>query len=163
MILSSLTMEGIGEEVIYTFGFILLLLVAFIIWRMSYVMEPMTSHVAHLSPISHPATGETIVAETGPSSNYIRPSDEISPNSTSTEQLSNSSAPSENELSPPPVQPSGPLVTVRIKFLDERSRLAQTSLTETLGAFRRKHLASEITPTSRVRLIFNGHELVRNY
>ena len=156
-------MEGVGEEVIYTFGFILLLLVAFIIWRMSYVMEPMTSNVAHSSSINDQATSETIAAEAGPALNRTRTSDEIPSNSISTEQVSNSPLPTENESLPPsPVQPSGPLVTVRIKFLDERSRLAQTCLSETLGAFRRKHLASEITPSSRVRLIFNGHELVRN-
>lgn len=152
-------MEGVGEEVLYTFGFLLLLLIAFIIWRMSYVMEPIASHIAH-SPTFNPAATVSNTPDDNSRSTLSqrRTSGTIQTNSNSAEQTS--PVPTETEGLTPPVQPSGPLVTVRIKFLDEHSRLIQTPLSETLGAFKRKHLASEITPTSRVRLIFNGHELV---
>lgn len=154
-------MEGVGEEVVYTFGFLLLLLVAFIIWRMSYVMEPSTTHVAHPIVLNRPPINETNTPiEASSSLNRNGISEEDHPTSISPEQSSNPSVPTQSESLQAPAQPSGPLVTIRIKFLDERTHLVQTSLSETLGAFRRKHLAAEITPTNRVRLIFNGHELV---
>ena len=80
-------MEGVGEEVVYTFGFLLLLLVAFIIWRMSYVMEPSTTHVAHPIVLNRPPINETNTPiEASSSLNRNGISEEDHPTSISPEQ-----------------------------------------------------------------------------
>ncbi|CAD5123832.1 DgyrCDS12140 [Dimorphilus gyrociliatus] len=51
------------------------------------------------------------------------------------------------------------LITVKLKFLDDRQREVRTPQTETIGEFKRKYFQEELAENEYIRFVFNGQEL----
>jgi len=166
--------DGVGNEVVYFFVCLLVVLVIVIAWYSTYVVEPVVQSVILVE--RSPVTEATERAEEINSSTVEEVRQAVTQflqqqQSTETshqqqdqpqpqpQQEEQASVNVPEETSPDETIPEEERVTVRLKFLNETLKDVEASLVENVGQFKRRNFSQEISSNKNVRLIFNGQVL----
>jgi len=174
-------LDGVGNEVVYFFVFLVLVLVIVIAWYSTYVVEPVVQSVilVERSPMSGTSSGqETEITsstvdevrqavtqflqqqqlETQPGPGETDTEAELGPE-LEPEQANATEQTATHPDTPAPPVPEEERVTVRLKFLNETQKDVSASLVENVGQFKRRYFSEEMSSNKNVRLIFNGQVL----
>jgi len=173
-------LDGVGNEVVYFFVFLVLLLVTVIAWYSTYVVEPVVQSVilVERSPVSGAGTSHdqdinssTVEEVRQAVTQFLQQQQQLETTGAdsenvvqveATEQQEPSNVAEEDEVpivpEPEPV-PEEDRVTVRLKFLNDTQRDVEASLVENIGQFKRRNFSEEISSNKIVKLIFNGQVL----
>lgn len=174
-------LDGVGNEVVYFFVFLVLVLVIVIAWYSTYVVEPVVQSVilVERSPMSGTSSGQ----ETEITSSTVEEVRQAVTQFLQQQQLETQPGPGETDAeaepgpeletdqtnateqtttqpdTPAPPVPEEERVTVRLKFLNETQKDVSASLIENVGQFKRRYFSEEMSSNKNVRLIFNGQVL----
>lgn len=169
--------QGVGNEVFYFFCMLVCLLILYVSWYSTYVMEPVVQSVIlveersiHAGPGS-PHIREVDVTEflqASPTASAAVPASDndggggeddtaAANNEETIRHTDNEEAGTENDASE--TIPAEERVTIRLKFLNDSQKDVEASLVEQLGQFKRRNFTSELSNNKIVRLIFNGQVL----
>jgi len=173
-------LDGVGNEVVYFFVFLVLLLVTVIAWYSTYVVEPVVQSVilVERSPVSGAGTSNdqdinssTVEEVRQAVTQFLQQQQQLETTGAdsenvvqveATEQQEQSNVAEEVEVpivSEPEPVPEEDRVTVRLKFLNDTQRDVEASLVENIGQFKRRNFSEEISSNKIVKLIFNGQVL----
>lgn len=174
-------LDGVGNEVVYFFVFLVLVLVIVIAWYSTYVVEPVVQSVilVERSPMSGTSSGQEAEItsstveevrqavtqflqqqqlETQPGPGETDAEAEPGPE-LETDQTNATEQTTTHPDTPAPPVPEEERVTVRLKFLNETQKDVSASLIENVGQFKRRYFSEEMSSNKNVRLIFNGQVL----
>lgn len=74
-------------------------------------------------------------------------------------QLTNGQTSEVSEVEKPKEQPQAKQIRIKLKYLNDDSRLVQGDLNEGVGDFKKRNFIIELAAKKLVRLVFNGHVL----
>jgi len=172
-------LDGVGNEVVYFFVFLVLVLVTVIAWYSTYVVEPVVQSVilVERSPVAGTSSGQeteinsSTVEEVRQAVTQFLQQQQLEtqgPGETDTEPEPGEQEPEQTIATeqtathpdtPAPPVPEEERVTVRLKFLNETQKDVSASLVENVGQFKRRYFSEEMSSNKNVRLIFNGQVL----
>ncbi|XP_071749875.1 transmembrane and ubiquitin-like domain-containing protein 1 [Lepeophtheirus salmonis] len=129
----SLSIDGIGDEVLYCFFTLGFATLIYAVWSTTFVNDTLgTEPFVRQEQPSHPENpSESVQSETEETSTVEEPD------------------PPESEEA----------VRIRLKFLDESVKEVRSHLSESFGRFKRRHFLREIQDNQIIRLVFNGRFL----
>jgi len=166
-------LDGVGNEVVYFFVFLVLLLVTVIAWYSTYVVEPVVQSVilVERSPVSGAGTSHdqdinssTVEEVRQAVTQFLQQQQQLETADTEIVQAEAPEQQDQNNVAEEVANVSEPVpeeerVTVRLKFLNDTQRDVEASLVENVGQFKRRNFSEEISSNKIVKLIFNGQVL----
>ena len=166
-----MVIEGLGDEVLFFFGCVGLVVIGMVSWWSSNVVDVPMNWVQHVQVVGLASNDAPVVSArnnateaqttSGDAADGVReepPGDGGGGSDPATESAGTRSEEEnqENDLSD---DEAADRVNIKLKFLNDTQKEVKASLTQRLGRFKRKHFAPEISENKRIRLIFNGHVL----
>lgn len=162
-----MVIEGLGDEVLFFFGCVTLVVIGMVSWWSSNVVDVPMNWIQHVHVMGIP-NNETArvrnVTETRSSQSATDGVREEPPGGGGSEQRPTVPTETDNRAEEDHEDDNSDedatdRVSIKLKFLNDTQKEVKASLTQRLGRFKRRHFASEISENKRIRLIFNGHVL----